>query len=132
MVEAAILYSSLATAVEPVKVTFFTEGFSHISFATSLTFFCVVMILITPSGMPALLASCEIALKNYPCSERKDQQTSAKASAVKGVSAGGLITVVQPAARAGPNFRVIIADGKFQGVMMDLLLGYEDDSPNHE
>jgi hypothetical protein len=51
-----------------------------------------------------------------------DQPTSAKANALKGVSAGGLITAVQPAARAAPNFRVIIADGKFQGVRMDLLL----------
>jgi hypothetical protein len=29
-----------------------------------------------------------------------------------------LITTVQPAARAGATFRVIIATGKFQGVMM--------------
>ena len=63
MVEAAILYSSLATAVDPVKVTIFTEGFSHISFATSLMFFCVVMMLITPSGMPALFPSCAVCVK---------------------------------------------------------------------
>jgi hypothetical protein len=122
MVEAAVLYSSLATGVDPVKVTFLTEGFSHISFATSLMFFCVVMMLITPSGMPALLPSCAVCVKRNIPVERKDQPTSANANAVKGVSAGGLITAVQPAARAGPNFRVIIADGKFQGVMMDLLL----------
>ena len=62
MVEAAILYSSLATGVDPVKETFFTVGFSHISFATSLMFFCVVTMLITPSGMPALLPSCAICV----------------------------------------------------------------------
>lgn len=38
----------------------------------------------------------------------------------KGVSGGGLITAVQPAASAAPSLRVIIADGKFQGVKIDL------------
>lgn len=42
--------------------------------------------------------------------------TSAKASAENGVSAGGLMTAVQPAANAAPSFRVIIAEGKFHGV----------------
>ena len=37
-------------------------------------------------------------------------------SAVSGVSAGGLITTVLPAARAGASLRVIIAAGKFHGV----------------
>lgn len=46
--------------------------------------------------------------------------TSANASAEKGVSGGGLITAVQPAASAAPSFRVIIADGKFHGVRIDL------------
>ena len=39
-------------------------------------------------------------------------------SAVNGVSPGGLITAVQPAANAGPNLRVIMAAGKFHGVTM--------------
>jgi hypothetical protein len=30
------------------------------------------------------------------------------------------MTAVHPAARAGPSFRVIIAEGKFHGVKMDL------------
>ena len=46
--------------------------------------------------------------------------TSASASAEYGVSGGGLITAVHPAARAAPSFRVIIAEGKFQGVRIDL------------
>jgi hypothetical protein len=61
----------------------------------------------------------------------------AKAIAVKGVSLGGLITTEQPAAKAGAILRVIIAAGKFQGVMipqtptgslnvMTVVLGYED------
>lgn len=37
-----------------------------------------------------------------------------------GVSEGGLMTVVQPAARAAPSLRVIIAEGKFHGVRIEL------------
>ena len=36
---------------------------------------------------------------------------------VNGVSAAGLTTTVQPAARAGAILRVAIASGKFHGVM---------------
>lgn len=39
--------------------------------------------------------------------------TSAKARAENGVSAGGFMTTVHPAASAGATFLVIIADGKF-------------------
>ncbi len=39
------------------------------------------------------------------------------ASAEKGVLPAGLITTVQPAASAGPALRVIIAFGKFHGVI---------------
>ena len=53
----------------------------------------------TPGGMPARPAN------------------SAKASAESGVSVAGLQTKVQPAASAGPALRVIMALGKFQGVM---------------
>ena len=53
----------------------------------------------TPAGTPARCAS------------------SARASAVIGVWLAGLTTMVQPAANAGPALRVIIAAGKFQGVM---------------
>jgi hypothetical protein len=42
---------------------------------------------------------------------------SASARAVSGVSNAGLMTVVQPAAKAGATLRVIIAAGKFHGVM---------------
>ena len=58
-----------------------------------------VSTLTTPSGTPASASS------------------SAIASAVSGVSAAGLSTTVQPAARAGPILRVAIAAGKFHGVM---------------
>lgn len=47
-------------------------------------------------------------------------RTSANAKAENGVSGGGLMTVVHPAAKAAPSLRVIIAEGKFHGVMIDL------------
>jgi hypothetical protein len=53
----------------------------------------------TPAGMPARCAS------------------SATASADSGVCSAGLITTGQPAASAGATLRVIIAIGKFQGVI---------------
>ena len=53
----------------------------------------------TPAGMPARSAS------------------SASASAESGVSEAGLHTTVQPTASAGATLRVIMADGKFQGVI---------------
>lgn len=55
--------------------------------------------LTTPSGTPA---SARIA---------------PTARAVSGVSDAGLRMTVQPAARAGPIFRVAMAAGKFHGVM---------------
>ena len=58
-----------------------------------------VTILITPSGMPASFAR------------------TANARAERGVCSAGLITIVQPAAIAGATLRVIIAVGKFQGVI---------------
>jgi len=59
-----------------------------------------VTTLITPAGMPACTAN------------------DASASAVKGVSSEGLITTAHPAASAGAILQVIIAAGKFHGVMM--------------
>ena len=55
--------------------------------------------LTTPAGIPARCAN------------------SAKAKAHKGVCSAGLITMVQPAAIAGAILRVIIAIGKFHGVI---------------
>jgi len=40
---------------------------------------------------------------------------TACARQLRGVSPAGFHTVVQPAAKAAPTFRVIIAIGKFQG-----------------
>ena len=57
------------------------------------------MTLRTPGGNPARSAS------------------TASARAENGVCDAGLATTVQPAASAGPTLRVIIAIGKFHGVM---------------
>jgi hypothetical protein len=43
----------------------------------------------------------------------------------KGVSGGGLMTAVQPAARAAPSLRAIIREGKFHGVIIALF--YHED-----
>ena len=59
-----------------------------------------VTMLMTPAGMPARSARTPSASAEY------------------GVNSDGLITTVQPAASAGATLRVIIALGKFQGVMM--------------
>jgi hypothetical protein len=50
----------------------------------------------------------------------REYHTSTRARAEKGVSGGGLMTAVQPAARAAPSLRVIIAEGKFHGVSIEL------------
>src|SRR3954466_5340837 len=91
---AASCSSSEPTSVDPVKDRFRTRGSWSIALTrgpagdatTTLT---------TPAGTPAR------------------SQTDAIASAVSGVSVAGLITTVQPAARAGATLRVIIAAGKF-------------------
>ncbi len=90
--------SSLPTSVEPVKESLRTIGLAVSSPPTSAAFMVVTM-LSTPFGRPARSAS------------------SASASAHRGVSSAGLITIAQPAARAGPALRVIIAIGKFHGVI---------------
>src|ERR1700736_2778561 len=85
------------TSVEPVKESLRTRGSLSIALTTSDDRFDGIT-LTTPFGTPA-------------CSRR-----SAIASAVSGVSDAGFNTTVQPAARAGPIFRVAIAAGKFHGV----------------
>ncbi len=88
--------SFLPTSVEPVKVNLRTIGLLVSSFPMTLA--PPVTTDITPLGMPARSAS------------------SHSASAEYGVMLAGLITIVQPAASAGPALRVIIALGKFHGV----------------
>ena len=86
----------LPTPVEPVKEIFLTMGEVVSSSPTSGVFLRALKTFTTPFGKPARWAS------------------SASAREVKGVSPGDLQTTVQPAARAGPILRVIMAAGKFQ------------------
>ena len=85
------------TGVEPVKLNLRTWGCSVSCWPMATA--SPVTMLITPAGRPARAAS------------------SARARAENGVSLAGLTTMVQPAARAGATLRVIIAAGKFHGVM---------------
>ena len=83
--------------MEPVKENFFTVSLavSSAPMARELP----VITLNTPGGTPARCAS------------------SPRASADSGVAEAGRTTKVQPAARAGAALRVIMAQGKFHGVM---------------
>src|SRR3569833_3934237 len=88
---------SLPTRGEPVKESLRIVGCVLKTSPTSAVFCRAVMMLTTPLGMPA----------RWP--------SSASASEVKGVSPGDLHTTVQPAARAGPVLREVMAGGKVQG-----------------
>jgi hypothetical protein len=85
------------TVVEPVKVTLRTSGLAVISLPIASAF--PVMMLRTPGGTPARSAN------------------TAMANAEKGVCSAGFTTIGQPAAKAGATLRVIIARGKFHGVI---------------
>src|SRR5262249_58364854 len=89
--------STLPVSVEPVNDSLRTIGFDVSSAPISVA--DPVITLNTPRGTPARSAS------------------SASASAENGVCDAGFKTTVQPAAIAGPALRVIIASGKFHGVM---------------
>ncbi len=86
------------TSVEPVKDKLRTRGSCSI-FEIIGPVFEGRMKLTTPFGTPAR------------------SRISIIASAVSGVSLAGFKITVQPAASAGPIFRVAIAAGKFHGVI---------------
>src|SRR6202040_1607240 len=89
--------SNLPTSVEPVKVSLRTIGFEVSSPPTS--FDGPVTQEKTPFGTPARSAS------------------SHRAKAENGVAVAGFNTILKPAPKAGPALRVIIAAGKFHGVI---------------
>ena len=89
--------SNLPTPVEPVKLSFLTIGLLVNSPPISTA--SPVIVLNIPGGTPARSAN------------------SQSANAEKGVSGAGLMTIGQPAANAGAAFLVIIAAGKFHGVI---------------
>ena len=86
------------TSVLPVNDRWRTTSLSHSTLPTALES-VVVITLMTPAGTPARTAS------------------SAAARAVSGVSSAGLMMTGQPAASAGATLRVIMASGKFHGVI---------------
>mmetsp|Transcript_3072 Transcript_3072/g.11110 ORF Transcript_3072/g.11110 Transcript_3072/m.11110 type:complete len:208 (+) Transcript_3072:1155-1778(+) len=96
-VSALCLINNFPTCVLPVNVILRTVGdahnFSPIALASPATN-CN-----TPSGHPASRAR------------------TPNANALKGVSSLGFITIEHPAASAAPALRVIIASGKFHGVI---------------
>ena len=98
IVSAQLRVRILPIAVEPVKESFRTIGLSVSAVPISLALVPTTT-LRTPFGMPAWSAS------------------SANAKADSGVSEAGLITTGQPAASAGAHFLVIMAIGKFHGVI---------------
>lgn len=98
IVPAASFVSIFPTPVDPVKLSFRINGFVASSVAASRSF--VGTTWMTPAGMPTSTASFVSARQ------------------VNGVSDGGLMTTEQPTARAGATLRVIMAAGKFHGVMM--------------
>ncbi len=85
------------TSVDPVKLILRSRS-SPIRVSLKPPESVVVTTLSTPSGSPA------------------SASTPARASIVSGVCEAGFITIVQPAATAGPILRVPMASGKFHGV----------------
>ena len=90
--------STRPTSVEPVKDRWRTVSLSHSSLPMAADF-AAVTTLSTPAGRPAR------------CAELGDRQRRQRRQLA------GLTTTVQPAASAGPTLRVIIAIGKFHGVI---------------
>ncbi len=58
-----------------------------------------------------------VTICSKPAGKPARTASSPSASAVKGVSVAGLTIMLQPAAKAGATLRVIMAAGKFQGVI---------------
>ena len=83
-------------AVEPVNETLSTPGWRTRYSPTSRP---AATMLTTPSGMPASM------------------HASPRMYASSGVSGAGLITMVQPAASAGPSFSMMVNSGTFHGTI---------------
>jgi hypothetical protein len=101
------------TALDPVNDIFITLLSLHMTFPTAGVFVLeAVTTFNTPGGIPA--TSANLAERNIFINQvNAVRLTSHNAKAEKGVSSAGFNTTVQPAARAGAHFLVIIALGKF-------------------
>src|SRR5688572_16201822 len=94
---AALAMRSRPISVDPVKLIFRTSGFEQNVSLIS----------------PALPVMQERMPGGIPASSARRQS----AKAVSGVALAGLMIIGHPAARAGPALRVIMAAGKFHGVI---------------
>ena len=100
MVGAHCLARIRPTSVLPVNDKCLTMSLEHSTLPISIELTAsAVRIFSTPEGIPARIAN------------------SPSARAESGVASAGLITTGQPAAKAGATLRVIIAIGKFHGVI---------------
>src|SRR5574337_1371262 len=86
------------TSFEPVKLSLRTVGFSQ-------------------NSLPMSEERFEVMTEKTPLGTLARSARTASASAESGVSAAGRARKAHPAASAGPHLRVIIALGKFQGVI---------------
>ena len=66
---------------------------------------------------PPISVALPVTHEKTPFGTPARSANSHKANAEKGVAVAGFNTIVQPAASAGPHLRVIIAAGKFHGVI---------------
>ena len=96
-VPAACASSFLPISVEPVNVILRTSGL--------------------PVSSPPIGPDAPVTTLNTPFGTPARSPSSASASAENGVAEAGFDTIVQPTASAGPTLRVIIAAGKFHGVI---------------
>ena len=68
--------------------------------------------------MDDALPRSEVTMLMTPLGNPASSASAMTAKAERGVSSAGLHTTVHPLARAAPNFLVIMALGKFHGVMI--------------
>ena len=68
-------------------------------------------------GFETWLDDEDVSTFRTPAGSPASSRIFASASMLKGVCCAGLMTIVQPAAIAGPILRVPIAAGKFHGVI---------------
>ena len=66
---------------------------------------------------PPISEADPVSTLNSPAGRPARSPSTASAMAENGVCEAGLSTIEQPAAKAGPALRVIIALGKFHGVI---------------
>jgi hypothetical protein len=66
---------------------------------------------------PPMATGSPVTTFRTPLGSPARSASSASAKADSGICSAGLATTVHPAARAGATLRVIIAIGKFQGVI---------------